>query len=622
MPPAGRAWRLGMIHAVLHIDSASGSRRVDLSSYLDAASEEAAHDAEYAWIKQLRHARVDGRSFRERFTVRGDSLWWFTEIYLHKMQAILDVHRVILATETLIARERPTRITIEEAPPAVRDVVPQAAAVRGVATASARIPEREWRARLARIKWRARMLTLAARASRLKTSSDPGGAAPAVAAFVHRAFWRSGQDDGSAESYIGPVLAEIERASGGEGVRYVGVGPASNFRVRRWWHPLAPTPGERAVAPVERFAPWRALRESEGVWRRRRRDFSLLARSEDLRAAATIRGIDCWPIVREQLAGVVWLQWPWSARAMDEAGAALDALRPRAVVTYAEAGGWGRALVLEARRRSIPSIGLQHGFIYSRWLNYLHEPDEMQPASNEDRGFPAPTMTLAFDEYAARHLRERGHFPPGAVRVTGSPKLDALLTSLRATSAEDNATTRRAVGARDTDAIVLLTTKESQVRGALPGLVAAAAAIPNALLVIKPHPGESERAYDAVVAGNPRARVVGSATSLAALLAIARAVVTVNSTVALDAGVADIPALVIGLPNNLSPFVEAGALAGAAIADIRPQLERILYDQEFRQQLERARRVFLEQSGMRSDGRAAVRAAEAVLEIVRRQCAC
>ena len=35
---------------------------------------------------------------------------------------------------------------------------------------------------------------------------------------------------------------------------------------------------------------------------------------------------------------------------MDEAGAALDTLGPAVALTYAEAGGWGRALTLEARR--------------------------------------------------------------------------------------------------------------------------------------------------------------------------------------------------------------------------------------------------------------------------------
>ena len=76
-----------------------------------------------------------------------------------------------------------------------------------------------------------------------------------------------------------------------------------------------------------------------------------------------------------------------------------------AVVTYAEAGGWGRAIVLESRRRGIPLVGLQHGFIYRHWLNYLHEPDEMAAGSRsalDDRGFPRPTLTLLFDDYAAR----------------------------------------------------------------------------------------------------------------------------------------------------------------------------------------------------------------------------
>ena len=116
-------------------------------------------------------------------------------------------------------------------------------------------------------------------------------------------------------------------------------------------------------------------------------------------------------IVREELAGIALLQWPWSARAMDEAGAALDALRPAVALTYAEAGGWGRALMLECRRRGIPSAGLQHGFIYRHWLNYRHEPDEMaaDPEHPADAGFPRPALTLLFDDYARGTSRDGGH---------------------------------------------------------------------------------------------------------------------------------------------------------------------------------------------------------------------
>jgi hypothetical protein len=87
---------------------------------------------------------------------------------------------------------------------------------------------------------------------------------------------------------------------------------------------------------------------------------------------------------------------------------------------------------------------------------------------------------------------------------------------------------------------------------------------------------------------------VRPAFPLAPLLAACRAVVTVNSTVVLDASAAGIPGLVVGLPNNLTPFVEAGALAGAWPTEaFQPALHRILYDESFReQQIARQRAAF------------------------------
>ena len=161
-------------------------------------------------------------------------------------------------------------------------------------------------------------------------------------------------DEGSDESYIGPVLAALERAAGKDAVSYVTLGPAENFSARRWWRSLkgaTSTPGVtiEALAPLDRIA------ASRDVWRRRYAHRTALQNSADLRDASVIRGLDCWPLIREELAGIAVLQWPWSARAMDEAAAALEALAPSVALTYAEAGGWGRALMLECRRQGIPA---------------------------------------------------------------------------------------------------------------------------------------------------------------------------------------------------------------------------------------------------------------------------
>ncbi|HEX6464142.1 MAG TPA: hypothetical protein VFZ98_06810, partial [Vicinamibacterales bacterium] len=243
----------------LEVDSAAGSRQVDLVTYLDTASEERAHEQEYAWIKALRALRVDGVPFRTRFTFRGDSLWWFAELYLHKEQAILNVFRALAAFDALVERERPHAIRYIDGP--VPGLIAEAAAKSQI-----RYVGPTWQSgntALAQIDARARALAAGARLSRLRTARAPAARAR-IAAFVHRAFWRTEEQDGGAESYIGPVLRVLETRAAPGDLRYVGVGPRTNFRARRWWDPLVPGGLEhaRAVVAIERYAPLSALREA------------------------------------------------------------------------------------------------------------------------------------------------------------------------------------------------------------------------------------------------------------------------------------------------------------------------------------------------------------------------
>jgi len=605
-----------MIDDVLTIDDGRGARRVQLADYLDARAEDAANASEYRWIKALRHLDVDGQPLRRRFTYRGDSLWWFAELYLHKQQIVLAIHRTIAALDALVGRERPIEMALVRGGPVIRALAPEAARVHGFRYRGPTESATTVTLRLLKMDVRARALMLAARLSRARPAQAPQPVPGTVAAFVHRAFWRSGAPEGSAESYIGPVLEALETRAGGR-VRYVSLGPSENFRARRWWHAAIKRTDPGAAIPIESLASLSKLVDSNRLWRERHPMLRALWKSDAVREHARIGPYDSWPLIREELAGVILLQWTWSARAMDEAGAALDALRPDVAVTYAEAGGWGRAVILEARRRGIPTAGLQHGFIYHSWLNYLHEEDEMRsdPASRTDAGFPRPVQTMLFDEYARAHLECRGHFPADSLVVTGSPRLDALVRTIGALSSEDIAAARHATGAGTRD-VVLFVGKFTQARHVLGALTEAIGRMPGVHLVIKTHPAETPDAYEPIARGHENVRVLDAGAALGPLLRASRLVVTVNSTVALDAGVLGIPALVIGLPNNLSPFVAAGIMAGAATtSEIEPALHRILYDEEFRLHLGRAREDYLRRFAIGSDGRAAARSADAVLTL-------
>jgi hypothetical protein len=198
--------------------------------------------------------------------------------------------------------------------------------------------------------------------------------------------------------------------------------------------------------------------------------------------------------------------------------------------------------------------------------------------------------------------------------VTGSPRLDALVAAAGALSSESIDRARATAGAAS-KTLVLVATKFREARRVLPGLLDAARWMPGVHLAIKTHPAETPEVYAPFTDGRDQVSVLPSSAPLAPLILASRALVTVNSTVALDAAVLGVPSLVLGLPSNLSPFVEAGVMAGAPEAGIRPALQRILYDEEFRRQLDEIRRTFLQRHQIGSDGRAAARSADAVLRL-------
>jgi hypothetical protein len=393
--------------------------------------------------------------------------------------------------------------------------------------------------------------------------------------------------------------------------------------VRRWRDRVnefvTPLPSVLSVTPIELFAAWKDLSASRAQWKARRAIARALEESRDLRDMSKLEVLDLWPVLVPELEGIAMLQFPWSVRAMDEAAAALDRLEPRAALTYAEAGGWGRALMLETRRRRIPSIALQHGFIYRHWLNYLHEPDEAQPspANSDDAGFPYPTRTLLFDEYAREHLEQRGAFPPSALEVTGSSRLDRSVASARRLSDGDRKALRASLGASDSQALVIVAAKHAQMGKSFQALVAAIRARPDVVLVVKPHPAEGPDAYLADARGVENVHIAPAVADLGALTAISSVIATVNSTAAIEAIALDVPALVLNLPNNLSPFVEAGVMTGASLDGIGAALEGLLYDREMRARLAAARRGFAERYGIRADGAAAVRAADLIVGLGR-----
>jgi hypothetical protein len=94
--------------------------------------------------------------------------------------------------------------------------------------------------------------------------------------------------------------------------------------------------------------------------------------------------------------------------------------------------------------------------------------------------------------------------------------------------------------------------------------------------------------------------------------------VTANSTAAIEAMALDVPALVVGLPTNLTPFVEEGAMAGVAtLHELAPALNAVIDDEAVRARLAERRRAFVDRYGMVPPPGASGRAAGVVAAFAR-----
>src|SRR5262249_7961678 len=154
------------------------------------------------------------------------------------------------------------------------------------------------------------------------------------------------------------------------------------------------------------------------------------------------------------------------------------------------------------------------------WLNYLHEEDEMRPdpANPSDAGFPRPTRTLLFDEYARSHLERHGRYPPESLVVTGSPRLDALVRTIDALSSADGPSALEVRGAGTSRALVLFVAKYSQSKHVLEALADAVTRMPDVQLAIKAHPAETTAAYIPIAKGRRNIQILSATVPLGPLL--------------------------------------------------------------------------------------------------------
>lgn len=601
---------------------AAGATFRAASEYVSADDRDRIDEAAIEWTKAWGGRSVwDGRAVRDLLVWKGVSLWWFAELYLHHSTECPRYVRLIESFLRVLEAERPDEVEADGLPEEEAVLLGRACtAQRILFHGPARPRALPQRLRTGGVRLRARLdlakCALTARKTALAGAPAPVSPhGPPVALFLsHAAFWRErrdpeGGEPAEYEHYFDRILPVV--ATEGELRPFVlAVGPRAAFRRRGLTDRLAEWgrfhPESGPYVHVNRFTTSRVLGEvrkavamARGAWR-------ALRRSPGMSEAFSHRGVGFADLAGPALAGTLLRQLPWAVRSYEEMTEALRATRPAVVCLYAESSGWGRAAIAACRAAGVPTVAIQHGILYAKYYSYRHGADESD--------CPRPDRTAVFGESARQILLELGHYPPGSLVVTGSPKFDDLL----ATAARwDRQEIRRRLDVGEAERLVVVASRYRGIRdthasigAAFPALVRAIESLPGVKALVKPHPAEPEEHYAADLrgAGAARVRLLPPGSDLMLLLHAADALVTVESLSAVEALVLGRPVLVLSMPTHLRELVQAGAALGVpAGEDPTPALRDLLFDEATRRGLVAARQRYLGHVAQGVDGGATAR---------------
>ncbi|MFO0680443.1 MAG: hypothetical protein U0234_00255 [Sandaracinus sp.] len=270
---------------------------------------------------------------------------------------------------------------------------------------------------------------------------------------------------------------------------------------------------------------------------------------------------------------------------------AVRRVRPRAVVVGNVTTPDGRALVRAAREVGAPVFAIQHGHLEIR--------DPTWDRADFDR-------MLLWGEVSRDVLVARG-IPRERLLVVGAPWLDAVPVHEGPTYPPTQPTALLALsGAGHSVGL-------AEHRAIVGRVIEAARELPSLRWNVRVHRKDDPRLYEPLRALGARVEQIGERRPIALDLAEAHVLVTVGSTTALDAMLADVPALTLARENgDEAGYVDAG---GVVKVEVGASLARALTEvvQTGAPETRARARQYVGRYFGRRDGRAAHRSVEALL---------
>jgi UDP-N-acetylglucosamine 2-epimerase len=294
------------------------------------------------------------------------------------------------------------------------------------------------------------------------------------------------------------------------------------------------------------------------------------------------------------------------------------------VIVQDEYSEWQRCLVVAARRMGVPTLAIQHGVIGPAHFGYYHPKEK---TCDKREAFPIPTLTAVYGEYARKMLEQTCNYPAGSVVPVGNHRFDYIPSYLSGTSTKTRDAICKEFGLDPLKRTVLVATGALQSKYGYPdhdrmlldAVYSARLSRPELQLVVKLHPKEDGALQREMAAERGMTDVVIVKERLVELLWMCDLLVTMHSTVAMEAIAMGKPMVTVNLTGekDLYPYAESGAAIGVyRQEDLLPAVYAALEDRKTRRRLDEGRRRFVRDHLHAVDGRASERIAEVATRLM------
>ena len=305
------------------------------------------------------------------------------------------------------------------------------------------------------------------------------------------------------------------------------------------------------------------------------------------------RGIKIWDIIKDNITYFFDAGFNNLAFSTAYFQVLIDTVKPDILIVGDDRATPVRSHVLMAKKMRIPVLEIQHGI----W-------NPMVPMDT-----PLSDRIAAGGDYDKKVYMKHGAKSEQIV-VTGWPKFDTSvkLKEFLTEKHKDRAD-------------ILFATQPTDIKLNLDSIEAIGSFIGDSThvrLIVKPHPAENTKIYNHIAKKYKNVILHKSSEDISSLVASSDILVTVSSTVAIEAALLDKPIICINTANVESMYVSSGiAIEVKKLEELIPAIKDVLYNEEISKKLAEARKKFVYEHAHIQDGHASERVADLIVQMIK-----